>query len=100
MSCNVMLHHLLGTLEVNLNKLPFPKKRQEDCDVDMLEDKSQMFDLFKAKYVKGWWSMAGKSKKTGILEQKVTFQDDPSNNRIFIVFYTKVISLVFLESFL
>jgi len=45
----------IGTLEVNLGKLPRPKKEAKDCSLKMLEDEDDTLDLFEAKSQKGWW---------------------------------------------
>ena len=62
---------LLGSLEMCLNKLPFPAQTKDDCTITMLNSRDHFIDLFKAKVCKGWWVMTGKDKKTGYVCEKV-----------------------------
>ena len=49
---------LLGNLELDLGKLPRPKKEAKKANLAMLNaEGDELMDLFKAKTVKGWWPM-------------------------------------------
>ena len=56
-----------------LNKLPFPAKTEDDCTMDMLNNRERYVDLFKKRVCKGWWIMTGSDSKTGRICEKVSF---------------------------
>ena len=60
-----------GNLEVNLGKLPRPKKAAKKCDLAMLDDEIEIVDLFEAKTQKGWWIMA-EEMPDGTREERVS----------------------------
>ena len=72
------MHHLhVGTLDINLSRMPDARKTAEECDLDQLLDggdveltgaeapprKKNVLNLFEKKRVKGWWPAAGEDEE-------------------------------------
>ncbi|XP_038071057.1 myoferlin-like isoform X3 [Patiria miniata] len=93
----------LGTLELNLNSMPAPKKKSRQCGLKQLPDNKEgkevpMVSLFEQKRVNGWWPCmseeTGERELTGKLEIELeivteqeaeerpagTARDDPNAN--------------------
>ncbi|XP_057307144.1 myoferlin-like [Hydractinia symbiolongicarpus] len=71
----------IGNLELDLSKLPRPKKQAKKCNLAMLEDNSDTMDLFSAKSVKGWWILVeeledGTRKEQGKIEMTLEIVSD------------------------
>ena len=52
--------YVTGTLELNLNSMPAPKKKSRQCGLKQLPDNQEgkevsMVSLFEQKRVNGWW---------------------------------------------
>lgn len=75
----------IGTLELDLNRMITPTKKDRKCAVEQLpggEDESPFMSLFERKRVKGWWPCYniegedGKKKLAGKVEMELEILDD------------------------
>lgn len=55
----------LGSITLDLNKMPRPTKDKKNCSLKQLMPKYPSFSLFKQKSAKGWWPMEAKDQTTG-----------------------------------
>ena len=79
---------LLGNLELDLGKLPRPKKEAKKANLAMMNaEDDELMDLFQAKTVKGWWPMKEET-EDGTTTIKVNGRE---------VFQLKVISYYLVE---
>lgn len=64
-----------GNLELDLSKLPRPKKEAKKVNLAMMDaHDEELMDLFKAKIVKGWWPMKGVAKYGTVIKVRVIFR--------------------------
>ncbi|KAB0358615.1 hypothetical protein FD754_002771, partial [Muntiacus muntjak] len=64
----------LGSLQLDLNRMPKPAKTAEKCSVDQLEDTlhpERFVSLFEQKTVKGWWPCVADEGEKKILAGKL-----------------------------
>ncbi|KAG8453260.1 hypothetical protein GDO86_000043 [Hymenochirus boettgeri] len=63
----------LGSVQLDLNRMPRPAKTAEKCRLELLDDveSGDLCSLFEQKTVKGWWPCVGQEGEKKILAGKV-----------------------------
>ncbi|XP_077334191.1 dysferlin isoform X5 [Lithobates pipiens] len=64
----------LGSLQLDLNRMPRPAKTSEKCSLNLLDESNaadRWVSLFEQKTVKGWWPCVGQENGTKILAGKI-----------------------------
>lgn len=64
----------LGSVQMDLNRMPKPAKTAERCSLELLDDtlpSEKFVSLFEQKTVKGWWPCVGQKEEKKILAGKL-----------------------------
>ncbi|XP_077638793.1 dysferlin isoform X5 [Lonchura striata] len=64
----------LGSIQMDLNRMPKPAKTAEKCSLDLVDDSlssSRFVSLFEQKTVKGWWPCVAEQNQQKILAGKL-----------------------------
>ncbi|XP_058280307.1 dysferlin-like [Hirundo rustica] len=64
----------LGSIQMDLNRMPKPAKTAEKCSLDLVDDSlssGRSVSLFEQKTVKGWWPCVAEQEKRKILAGKL-----------------------------
>uniref|UniRef100_A0A8D0GIT3 Dysferlin n=1 Tax=Sphenodon punctatus TaxID=8508 RepID=A0A8D0GIT3_SPHPU len=74
----------LGSLQMDLNRMPKPAKTAEKCSLELLDDTERFVSLFEQKTVKGWWPCAAEEEEkqiiAGKLEMTLEIISEPEND--------------------
>lgn len=75
----ILFEKIIGTLDLELSRMPRGSKGPEQCNLSMLEPKVPRINLFRTKRTKGWWPFKGNDldeNLTLIVSLRLVFQED------------------------